>query len=200
MFELSFGKLLLIAITALIVLGPERLPTVARTLGALIGRAQRFVNSVKAEIQSEVGASGLGNLRQDLQDAANAFHQRFESEAREINQQLNVIPQEFANAAKEAQASVVQPGQTQVTPAQLAALEAAHAEAGLPPPFLHEPRADTLPVAASADEAYPLFAAQPGECEPAPSNAVVVNENQLDLFADPPPVAVPPAAPSSRQQ
>jgi sec-independent protein translocase protein TatB len=42
-FDISFGEILLIGIVALVVLGPERLPTVARTLGALVARAQRFL-------------------------------------------------------------------------------------------------------------------------------------------------------------
>ena len=58
MFEISFGEILLIGVVALVVLGPERLPTVARTLGALVGRAQRFVATVKADIQQQANLTG----------------------------------------------------------------------------------------------------------------------------------------------
>ena len=54
MFDISFSEVLVIAAVALIVLGPERLPKVARTLGHLFGRAQRYVNDVKSDIQREI--------------------------------------------------------------------------------------------------------------------------------------------------
>ena len=50
MLDLSFSKMALIGVVALIVIGPEKLPKVARTLGALIGKAQRYVSDVKAEV------------------------------------------------------------------------------------------------------------------------------------------------------
>jgi sec-independent protein translocase protein TatB len=174
MFELSFGKLLLIGVIALVVLGPERLPTVARTLGALVGRAQRFVASVKAEIQSEVGAAGLNSLRQELQDTASAFQQRVEAEIHEVNQTVAQLGHEVSSVTQEAQYNVVRPGVPQVTPAQLAALEAAE-------------RPSVMAVSEN-DPNYPLFA----EAAPRPQP---VDENQLDLFADLPEPAKP-AAPS----
>jgi sec-independent protein translocase protein TatB len=181
MFELSFGKLVLIGVIALIVLGPERLPTVARTLGALVGRAQRFVASVKAEIQSEVGAAGLNSLRQELHDTASAFQQRIETEVRDVNQTVAQLSHEVASVTQAASPNLVQPGASQVTPAQLAALEAAHAEAGLSAPQLLEPIPPA--VAAVEDDAnYPLFAEAVPHQPP-------VNENQLDLFAPPPEAA-----------
>ena len=54
MFDIGFSELLVIAVVALIVIGPERLPKVARTLGAMLGRMQRYVNDVKADIQREM--------------------------------------------------------------------------------------------------------------------------------------------------
>jgi sec-independent protein translocase protein TatB len=80
-FDISFGEILLIGIVALVVLGPERLPTVARTLGALVARAQRFVSSVKADIHQQANLSGLDGLRNDIQDAANSFKARWKRSA-----------------------------------------------------------------------------------------------------------------------
>ena len=54
MFDIGFSELLLIAIVALIVIGPQQLPRVARTLGHLFGRMQRYVNDVKADITREM--------------------------------------------------------------------------------------------------------------------------------------------------
>ena len=94
MFEISFGELLLIGVVALVVLGPERLPTVARTIGALVGRAQRFVASVKSDIHQQSQMAGLHELKQDIQDAADAFRNQVEREAadvRQVAQDLSLI-------------------------------------------------------------------------------------------------------------
>ncbi|NTX22943.1 Sec-independent protein translocase protein TatB, partial [Burkholderia cepacia] len=54
MLDLGLSKMALIGVVALVVLGPERLPRVARTAGALFGRAQRYINDVKAEVSREI--------------------------------------------------------------------------------------------------------------------------------------------------
>ena len=54
MFDIGFSELMVIGLVALIVIGPERLPRVARTLGHLAGRLQRYVAAVKADINREV--------------------------------------------------------------------------------------------------------------------------------------------------
>ena len=56
MFDIGFSEMMVIAVVALIVIGPERLPKVARTLGHLFGRMQRYVNDVKADICREMAA------------------------------------------------------------------------------------------------------------------------------------------------
>jgi len=54
MFDVGFSELMVIAVVALIAIGPERLPGVARTLGHLMGRLQRYVNEVKSDIRREI--------------------------------------------------------------------------------------------------------------------------------------------------
>ena len=54
MFDIGFSEMIVIAVIALIVLGPEKLPRVARTAGHLLGRMQRYVNDVKADINREI--------------------------------------------------------------------------------------------------------------------------------------------------
>ena len=63
MIDLGISKLALIGAVALIVIGPERLPKVARTVGALVGRAQRYINDVKAEVSREVELEELRKMR-----------------------------------------------------------------------------------------------------------------------------------------
>ncbi|SEL28045.1 sec-independent protein translocase protein TatB [Atopomonas hussainii] len=59
MFDVGFSELVLIAVLALIVLGPERLPVAARMLGLWVGRLKRSFNSVKAEVEREIGADEI---------------------------------------------------------------------------------------------------------------------------------------------
>lgn len=67
MFDLGFSELIVIAVVLLVVVGPERLPGVARTAGHLLGRMQRYVSDVKADIQREMQLDELKKLQQQAQ-------------------------------------------------------------------------------------------------------------------------------------
>jgi len=66
MFDLSFGELAVIGTVALVVLGPERLPKVARTVGDWVGKAQRYVNQVKSDINREMELAELKKLQEEF--------------------------------------------------------------------------------------------------------------------------------------
>ena len=70
MFGVDFSELMVILVVALVVIGPERLPKVARTLGHLLGRAQRYVNNVKADISRDMAIEELRQLQQQVQEQA----------------------------------------------------------------------------------------------------------------------------------
>lgn len=70
MFDIGFSELLVIGLVALIVIGPEKLPRVARTVGHLIGRLQRYVADVKSDINREVELDELRKMRDSVQEAA----------------------------------------------------------------------------------------------------------------------------------
>ena len=70
MFDVSFSELIVIGVVALVVIGPERLPRVARTVGHLLGRAQRYVNDVKADIHREIQLDELKKLQSQLAESA----------------------------------------------------------------------------------------------------------------------------------
>lgn len=70
MFDIGFSELVLIAIVALVVVGPERLPRVARTAGLLLGRLQRYVGDIKADIHREIQLDELKRLQADMQASA----------------------------------------------------------------------------------------------------------------------------------
>ena len=75
MFDIGFSEMMVIAVVALIVIGPERLPKVARTLGHLFGRMQRYVNDVKSDIQREMELDELRKLQASVQDTARSIEQ-----------------------------------------------------------------------------------------------------------------------------
>ncbi|WP_051304728.1 Sec-independent protein translocase protein TatB [Chitinilyticum litopenaei] len=187
MFDISFGELLLVGAVALVVLGPERLPKVARTAGILFGRAQRFVHSVKADLQQQVAQTELAQIEAELR-----------AEGRELRQSLDVLPAALdptdrlpplqspeslgiaplpagQSPAPASQADDGARASTSPTPAAMPA--AAPDSAAAPQPRrqprklteVSEPEAAPEPVAA---------AAPPQPAAPAPQDA------QLDLFAD----------------
>ena len=91
MFDIGFSELLLIAIVALIVIGPERLPKVARTLGHLFGRMQRYVNDVKADISREMELDELKKVQAGMEDAARSMRDSVTRGISETEGELNKI-------------------------------------------------------------------------------------------------------------
>jgi sec-independent protein translocase protein TatB len=89
MFDIGFTELMVIALVALIVIGPERLPRVARTLGHLAGRLQRYVSDVKADINREVELDELKKMRDSMQQAATGFESSVNSELQKTETELN---------------------------------------------------------------------------------------------------------------
>jgi len=96
MFDIGFSEIVVIAVVALIVIGPERLPKTARMLGHLFGRLQRYVNEVKADINREMELDELRRLKQEVKSAASDFERSvqsvasdFHSNVRSVEQQLN---------------------------------------------------------------------------------------------------------------
>jgi sec-independent protein translocase protein TatB len=91
LFDIGFSELLVIAVVALIVIGPERLPKVARTLGHLFGRMQRYVNDVKADISREMELDELRKLQSNVEEAARAIQGSVEKEVNETRSELNKV-------------------------------------------------------------------------------------------------------------
>ena len=89
MFDVSFSELMVIAVVALIVIGPEKLPKVARTLGALMGRMQRYVAQVKEEVNREVRFQELQQLQQEIKETATKTQANFQRKADALTQDLD---------------------------------------------------------------------------------------------------------------
>ncbi|PQO91940.1 twin-arginine translocase subunit TatB [Massilia phosphatilytica] len=79
MIDLGLTKLAIIGAVALVVIGPEKLPKVARMAGTLYGRAQRYLHDVKSEVSREIEMEELRNLHKDIQDSAQSFKSEVET-------------------------------------------------------------------------------------------------------------------------
>jgi sec-independent protein translocase protein TatB len=104
MFDIGFSELLVIGIVALIVLGPERLPKVARTAGHLFGRMQRYVSDVKSEIKREMHNEEMMKLQtsfQEAKDAVSGMEQSIKSEAAETEHLLKAVAETEPQASLE---------------------------------------------------------------------------------------------------
>jgi sec-independent protein translocase protein TatB len=73
MIDLGLTKLAVIGVVALVVIGPEKLPKVARMAGMLYGRAQRYLHDIKSEVSREIELDELRNLHKEVQESARAF-------------------------------------------------------------------------------------------------------------------------------
>ncbi len=98
MFDVGFLELMLIGIVALVVIGPERLPDVARTVGTWINKAQRFVRGVKSDLASELKSGELRDLLGDQRKQISELRQMVQSTKRELQQTTS----DAVNSAKSA--------------------------------------------------------------------------------------------------
>jgi sec-independent protein translocase protein TatB len=84
LIDLGVSKLMLIGVVALIVIGPEKLPRLARTIGNLMGRAQRYVADVKGEVSRQIELEELKKMKTTVEDAAQTIQKSVEDSAREV--------------------------------------------------------------------------------------------------------------------
>lgn len=85
MIDIAFSELLIIGVAALIFLGPERLPKVARMAGTLLGRAQRYMNDVKSEVQREMEIDELRKLQKEVRDASSDIERTISASVADAN-------------------------------------------------------------------------------------------------------------------
>lgn len=99
MFDVGFSEMMVIAVVALVVIGPERLPRVARTLGFWFGRLQRYVNDVKADINREVELEDLRKFKSQFEDAASGVENEIRSEVAKTESTFNSVGADATSAA-----------------------------------------------------------------------------------------------------
>ena len=89
MFDLGISKMALIGAVALVVIGPEKLPRVARTVGTLLGKAQRYVNDVKAEVNRSMELDELRKMKDSVESAARDVESSVRTSASDFENNLN---------------------------------------------------------------------------------------------------------------
>jgi sec-independent protein translocase protein TatB len=119
MFDFGFLELLVIGVVALIVIGPERLPKVARTAGHLYGRMQRYVSSVKSDISHEIQLDEIRRVGQDFKASVESAVSGVEQQATAVDDYLRdeasgVNKVVTAMAATEGERPVTEPAMRQI--------------------------------------------------------------------------------------
>ena len=94
MFGIDFPELVVIAVVALIVIGPEHLPKVARTAGHLWGRAQRYINGVKADISRDMALEELRKVQQQAQQEVGNIEQSIHQATQDFDKQVREVESE----------------------------------------------------------------------------------------------------------
>ncbi len=118
MFDVGISEIMVIAVVALIVLGPEKLPKTARTLGHLFGRLQRYVSEVKADINRELALEELKKLQTEVQTAATSFESSVSAAARDVESSVKAVESDLNAAA----------GASSAEPAPPSSMPSAHPE------------------------------------------------------------------------
>jgi sec-independent protein translocase protein TatB len=142
-FDIAFSEIIVIAVVALVVIGPERLPKVARTLGHMYGRLQRYVNDVKADINREMELDELRKLQSEVQTAARDLESSMTSAAREVESGVRSVQSQLNEAGSPsaagpdavpgAEGGASAPAQPVVSTATTPSTSPANAAAGEPP-------------------------------------------------------------------
>ncbi|MHB8495138.1 MAG: Sec-independent protein translocase protein TatB [Casimicrobiaceae bacterium] len=147
MFDIGFSEIVLIAVVALVVLGPERLPKAARTMGLLFGRLQRYVNEVKADISREMELDELRKLQSEMQGAARDLQQTVANAASDVATGVRNVERELNESGTDTVATATPEPAASPVAASIAPVAAERA---------------TLPTAAAVPPEPPRQAALPG--------------------------------------
>ena len=102
MFDISFTEMMVIAAIALVVIGPERLPKVARQTGQWLGKMRRYVDDVKADFHRQVELSELKGIRSQVEDAARTVQSEVTQSMTDARQSFDSLRSDFERDGPEA--------------------------------------------------------------------------------------------------
>ena len=191
MFGVDFSEFMVIGAVALIVIGPEKLPRVARTAGALLGRLQRHVAEVKADISREIQLDEMKRLQSEMLASARELEEKIQSQVREVEQNVQAQVREVEEGVQAqvreleqavqpvaemnaTDSSATKPGAAAETAAEVSTPETSQLATIAPPADL---AAAQIPPMTQAP--LPVEAATESLTEPVPEP---VDDRQLDLF------------------
>lgn len=101
MFDIGFTEMAVIAVVALVVLGPDRLPRVARQAGQWMGKLRRYVDDVKADINKQMELDELRKLQAEVKDAASGFESTVRSAVSETKAEFDSISSSLTTGTTE---------------------------------------------------------------------------------------------------
>jgi len=107
MFDIGISQIAVVGVVALIVLGPERLPKVARTAGHLLGRLQRYANDVKADINREIQLDELKRMRSEVTASAREIEDAVRNEYQSAQKSMEGVSESIDAANKEIQQQIL---------------------------------------------------------------------------------------------
>lgn len=158
MFDFSFGELMVVMVVALVVIGPEQLPKVARTIGNLVGRAQRYITEVKTEVQREIQLDEVRKIQQSVTTKVKALETSIQSGMASIEQSARDL---HAQAGQALDAFTVdEKTPTAPTPTADAAPEQPTAAPPVGQPTAAKAETPPTPVTPPATAAQPIEPAQ----------------------------------------
>lgn len=173
MFDIGFSELVVIAVVALVVIGPERLPTVARTVGALLGRLNRYVADVKSDVEREMRLEDMKKLRAEVEQQAMGFEQ---SVVKELEATRSAVEQPVAEVQQSLAEVMQETGQAEVAIQQGFALPTDAVAA--------EPAASSSPAPARATPPTPQAALDFDSFnDPAPATSTTAPSSEVKPVA-----------------
>jgi sec-independent protein translocase protein TatB len=183
MFDIAFSELLIVGVIALIVIGPERLPKVARTAGQWIGKLNRYVSQVKQDIDRDIKLDELRKMQQEMKDTVQRYEILAKDGARQVEE---TVAEETSQISKVMQAmSATDGGLTmkawdKVKEDEAAAAAAAAAMPEEPAALDAPAKADTAPVPPLATAAAPSAPTAPATADTPPTDVKDVARNTPD--------------------
>ncbi len=96
MFDIAFTELMVAAVAALLIIGPERLPRVARQCGEWLGKLQRYVNDVKADVNRQIQLDELRSLKEEVTSAAQNLESSFNAAVSDTQEELDQLGKTIA--------------------------------------------------------------------------------------------------------
>jgi sec-independent protein translocase protein TatB len=187
MFGVDLSEFMVIGVVALIVIGPEKLPRVARTAGLLLGRLQRHVAEVKADISREIQLEEMKRLQAEMLESARELEQNIQSQVREVEQgvqaQMHEVQQAIQPVVAEPDASVDTALAAEAEPANKAVTTTATAETQPVLAAVTPPELGTAEIPPMTQFVAPSEPAGAPSGAPATEPAEPVDDGQLDLFA-----------------